>query len=124
MDEVWCLFDVEWPQNHPDLHRALDLAQRSGRVAVSNPCFELWLALHFQDCSSWLGTRAAEKLRSQHDGSTGKGVAGEIYMPLREDASGRARLLDQEHRRNGKTFQRDNPSSGMFLFLDTLATAD
>ena len=22
IDEVWCLFDVEWPQNHPSLHQA------------------------------------------------------------------------------------------------------
>lgn len=22
IDEVWCLFDVEWPQNHPKLHEA------------------------------------------------------------------------------------------------------
>ena len=23
IDEVWCIFDVEWPQNHPNLARAL-----------------------------------------------------------------------------------------------------
>ena len=49
IDEVWCVFDVEWPQNHPNLKRALALARESGvRVAVSNPCFELWLALRLR----------------------------------------------------------------------------
>ena len=48
IDEVWCLFDVEWPQNHPNLRQALDVASDTNvKVAVSNPCFELWLALHF-----------------------------------------------------------------------------
>ena len=45
-------------------------------------------------------------------------------MPRREDASGRARPLAEEHRRNGKTFPHDNPSSGMYSLLDTLATTD
>ena len=50
IDEVWCLFDVEWPQNHPGLPEAKTKAERGGvRLAISNPCFELWLALHFDD---------------------------------------------------------------------------
>ena len=24
------------------------------RLAISNPCFELWLILHFQDHTAWL----------------------------------------------------------------------
>ncbi len=50
IDEFWCVFDVEWPTHHPSLHDALELAERNDiHVAVSNPCFELWLALHFKD---------------------------------------------------------------------------
>ena len=125
IDEVWCLFDVESPRPHPNLREAMDLAKRSGvKVAVSNPCFELWLALHFQDYSRWLEASAAEKLRSRHDGAAGKEVDGAVYMPRREDAAARARLLDEQHRKNGKAFPHDNPSSGMYLFLDTLATTD
>ncbi len=41
-DEVWCLFDVEWPRNHPDLPEAKARADRRDvRLAISNPCFEL-----------------------------------------------------------------------------------
>jgi hypothetical protein len=125
IDEVWCVFDVEWPRNHPNLHQALALAQSNDiKVAVSNPCFELWLALHFRPCAGLLTTSEAEKLRQQLDGRSGKGVDGEIYMPLREEASGRARRLDAEHRRNGKAFPKDNPSSGMYKLLDALVTID
>ena len=96
IDEVWCLFDVEWPQNHPKLDQTVALAKRRNvQIAVSNPSFELWLALHFQDCPGWLDTKAAERLRKSHDGSTDKGVDGATYMPLRAGAIDRARVLDE-----------------------------
>ena len=77
IDEVWCIFDVEWPRNHPNLNRARVRARESGvRVAVSNPCFELWLALHFEDQTAWLGTAAATRLRRTHDGTSGKDLDG------------------------------------------------
>jgi hypothetical protein len=44
-DEVWAVFDVD----EFDVKDAIGLAARNGiRTAVSNPCFELWLLLHFQ----------------------------------------------------------------------------
>ena len=125
IDEVWCLFDVEWPQNHPNLRQALALAQSNDvKVAVSNPCFELWLALHFRPCAGLLTTSEAEKLRRQLDGRSDKGVDGATYMPLREEASGRARRLDDEHRQSGRAFPKDNPSSGMYKLLDALVIID
>ncbi|MFE7131424.1 RloB family protein [Streptomyces sp. NPDC057638] len=53
-DEVWCVVDAEAPTQHPSLKEAIALAQRSGvRVALTNPCFELWLLLHFKDVSGY-----------------------------------------------------------------------
>lgn len=44
-DEVWCVFDVD---DHPKVKQAREKALAEGlAVAVSNPCFELWLLLHF-----------------------------------------------------------------------------
>src|SRR5262245_56638354 len=41
VDEYWCVFDVEWPMNHPNLDQAVKLAHQNGiRLAISNPCFE------------------------------------------------------------------------------------
>lgn len=46
-DEVWCVFDVD---EHPHLNEAKQLAQaRQIELAISNPCFELWLLLHFRE---------------------------------------------------------------------------
>ena len=121
IDAVWCLFDVEWPDNHPKLDQTVALAKRKNvQIAVSNPSFELWLALHFQDCPGWLDTRSAEKLRKSHDGSTDKGVDGAIYMPLRTVASDRARDLAKKHEQRGTRFPHDNPSSGMYLLLQAV----
>src|SRR5580698_2567227 len=50
IDEFWCVFDVEWPTNHPGLNHAIHLARENEiRLAITNPCFELWLILHFKD---------------------------------------------------------------------------
>lgn len=44
-DDVWCVFDVD---EFTGIDDAVRLAGRQGiGVAVSNPCFELWLLLHF-----------------------------------------------------------------------------
>ena len=121
IDEVWCLFDVEWPQNHPNLDQTVALAKRRNvQIAVSNPSFELWLSLHFRDHPGWLDTKAAERLRKRHDGSTGKGVDGATYMPLRAKAAGRARVLAENHEKEHARLPHDNPSSGMYLLLQAI----
>jgi hypothetical protein len=46
-EHVWCVFDID---EHPGVLEAKQQA-RDNRidVAISNPCFELWMLLHFQD---------------------------------------------------------------------------
>lgn len=46
-DSVWCVFDVD---EHPNVPEAVDMACANGiELAISNPCFELWLLLHFRE---------------------------------------------------------------------------
>ncbi|MHB8189962.1 MAG: RloB family protein [Ferrimicrobium sp.] len=121
IDEFWCVFDVEWPRNHLHLRDAIEQARQSGiELAISNPCFELWLVLHFQDHSSWLDNDPARRLRQNLDGSDNKGIDAATYMPLVRDAVTRAKELDERHRQNGTTFPHDNPSSGMHRLLATI----
>jgi hypothetical protein len=62
-DQDWCVFDVEAPQPHPRLAEATRLADRHGiRCATSNPCFELWLFLHFQPHNRYVTTDAMCRL--------------------------------------------------------------
>ncbi len=121
IDQVWCLFDVEWPRNHPKLSEARAKAERSGvRLAISNPCFELWLVLHFTNHTAWLNNDAARRLRREHDRSSDKGMDGSKYMRRRGDAARRARALNAKHAGDGREFPKDNPSSGMYLLLETI----
>lgn len=46
-DQVWAVFDRD---EHPQFDDAIDKAEAAGvRVCYSNPCFELWLVLHFKN---------------------------------------------------------------------------
>jgi hypothetical protein len=46
-DEVWCVVEVD----QFDMDAAVAAARRRNvQLAVSNPCFELWLLLHHADC--------------------------------------------------------------------------
>ena len=112
IDEFWCVFDVEWPRNHPGLKEAMEQARQNNvEVAVSNPCFELWLILHFQDHTAWLDNNDARRVRRKLDGSTDKGLTAALYMPLVDDAARRAIELDHRHLRDGISFPNNNPSS-------------
>jgi hypothetical protein len=53
-DEVWCVTDVDhFEREGGKVTTALAKAEKAGiGVAVSNPCFELWLLLHHDDCSA------------------------------------------------------------------------
>lgn len=47
-DEYWCVVDVD----EFDISDAIAEAGATGiSMAVSNPCFEVWLILHFADCA-------------------------------------------------------------------------
>ncbi|MFF4379564.1 RloB family protein [Kitasatospora sp. NPDC001547] len=46
-DATWCVLDVD---DFPDLERtAVEARRKNIEVAFSNPCFEVWLLLHFKD---------------------------------------------------------------------------
>lgn len=118
VDEFWCVFDVEWPINHPHLNEALALAEANEiSLAVSNPCFEVWLVLHLKDHGAWLDNGQAARLRRQLDNSTDKGLDPTKYMPYVREASDRAVKLEERHRRNGTSFPDDNPSSSMHRLI-------
>ena len=125
IDEVWCLFDVEAPKKHPNLREARRIAQAGGvRLAISNPCFELWLALHFESQTAWLTSDAAERLRRKHDKSSGKEVDGSKYMPRGDVAAERARALSAKHARDGTEYPDDNPSCGMYLLFEAIEAGE
>ncbi|WP_186763084.1 RloB family protein [Lentzea tibetensis] len=63
-DAVWCVVDVD----HFDIGAAERAAQRAGvELAVSNPCFEVWLLLHFTEHRAYVTDgKAACALVARH----------------------------------------------------------
>lgn len=62
-DQVWWVFDVESPTPHPGIDGIVAKADGLGyRCAISHPCFELWLLLHFRSQTAALTSEDAERL--------------------------------------------------------------
>ena len=75
-DSVWAMFDRD---DHPRFNEARNMARGNGiRLAISNPCFELWAIFHYQECDAPLDRHECQrKLRELHPGYSGKG--GKIF---------------------------------------------
>lgn len=114
-DEVWCAFDVD---EHRRFDAALDQARANGiGVALSNPSFELWALLHFQDQSRALHRQEARKLLKIHMPGYAKSLDLRSMTPGIQDACRRARELDARHKANGSD---GNPSSKVYLLCDII----
>lgn len=120
-DEIWCIFDVD---QHPNLESAIHEARDSNiNIAISNPCFELWLVLHCQDQTSHINRRDIQKmakrlgiLKGKHLSEDGANIVRENY----EEAKSRAQRLEKRHiGDNSEPWA--NPSSQMWKFVDRLA---
>jgi hypothetical protein len=59
-DSVWCVFDID---EHPNVPEARNMASANDiQLAISNPCFELWLLLHLRDSPGMQNRHAVQKL--------------------------------------------------------------
>ena len=116
-----CVFDVEAPNQHERLFEAIEMAHGNNiQVAVSNPCFELWLLLHYADHHGWINNDNCRKLRHQTDGSRGKALDAPAYMQLLSEAIQRANRLEALHKSAGRVFPKNNPSSSMNRLLQAI----
>jgi hypothetical protein len=119
-DEVWCLFDVD---EHPSLREAVALANARGiKLAISNPCIELWFLLHFASQSAYIERRAAQTRAKEHlrCGKDLNEAALNLLATNFPTAKLRAIALDAKHEGDG-TPAPGNPSSGVWEIVDAIA---
>lgn len=113
-DDVWCVLDVD----DFDLSATVRLAEKENvRLAISNPCFELWLLLHHDDCKSACNRCAgAVRLLKRHVRHYDKTkLAFADYAAGIDKAIARARRMaptGEEHTRN--------PSSGVWVIAEMI----
>ncbi len=113
---VWCLFDID---EHPNVDDAKQQARDNFlNVAISNPCFELWLLLHFQDQNAHIGRKPLKHLCIKHmPGYVKTPFCGALFPNLHL-AIERAATLDKRHESNNKIGA--NPSTGVYRLIQQI----
>ncbi len=122
-DEVWCVFDRN---THSDFEETVAKAKKHGiRTAISNPCFELWLVLHYENQTSHISSsdiqKRAQKLKIVDDKNK-KEIRSDSYQTLTNEyevAKERAIELDKMHERNDSP-KGSNPSSNVWELVERL----
>ena len=121
-DQIWCVFDRD---EHPNFESAVNLAERHGiRVAVSNPCIELWFLLHFEDQTAFIDRHEAQA-RAETILRCSKvltAAALELLADRYDEAKERATSLDEKHIGDGSP-PGSNPSSGLWRVIDQVRDA-
>ncbi len=93
-DSVWVMFDVD---EHPRVDDAKIMAQDNGiGVAVSNPCIELWLYLHFADSPGMQDRHKMLRLLKHKIPGYNKHIQFEDFETGVDVAKQRARRLDEQ----------------------------
>lgn len=107
-DIAWAVFDVD---AHPNLLQALTLAtEQDVQVALSNPCFELWALLHFEDQRSHIERDAVASALRRHLPGYEKALPYSKLKSQYKEAVQRALSLAAEASRHADP--RRNPTTG------------
>ncbi len=109
-DAVWCVFDVD---EHPQVADARQMARANGiELAISNPCFELWLLLHFRDCPGMQHRDTMRRLLSGHVPGYDKRVEFAAYAQGYPQAAKRAEQMDKKADEEGDSGR--NPTTAVY----------
>ncbi|MCI9889787.1 RloB domain-containing protein [Micrococcales bacterium 31B] len=124
IDQYWCIFDVESPKPHPGLEAAVREAAREGiKLAISNPCFELWLILHREDSTKYLSSAEARTMFEKTFGVKSKHVNVAFTDAQISAAIRRSKQLETRHEANASTTPDNNPSTTMYQFIEAIYSA-
>jgi hypothetical protein len=115
-DEVWCVFDIDEHPNIPDARQ--QARDNEIELAISNPCFELWLALHFCDQNAHITRKATTALLRKHIARYRKHVAFDLLRPLYDEAVRRAKQLEKQRIENGDA--GGNPSTSVYRLTERI----
>jgi len=113
-DDVWVIVDVD----EFDVEAAsVEAGRLHVRLAISNPCFELWLLLHHADCGSHCaGCADASRRLKKHVPLYDKAhLDFARFADGVQDAIKRAKQLDP----TGEDW-RHNPSSGVWRLVEQI----
>ncbi len=115
-DEVWCVFDID---QHPNVPDAKQMARDNGlALAISNPCIELWLWLHFADQPGMRDRHDLQRMMKQHIPGYDKHVNYSDYANGYDAAVQRASRLDADA--SAANEQGRNPTTGVWRLTESI----
>lgn len=113
-DSVWAVVDVD---QHSNLQDAIIDAKACGvRVVISNPCFEVWLLMHFEQVTAFQDAKQLARRLSRHGLET-KALPATFPYTNRAIAQQRARICDPHSARNRVG---PNPSTAAHLVVEDI----
>ncbi|XVU20683.1 RloB family protein [Actinoplanes sp. CA-054009] len=117
--QIWCVTDVDhYEREGGKVTAACAIAAQSGiEMAVSNPCFELWLLLHHAACSGYCANceAVAKKLKRSLPAYDKRRLRFEDFEAGLDDAITRGKVLEPTG-----TDHAINPSTGVWRLVGAL----
>lgn len=115
-DEVWCAYDVD---EHPNMNDARQLAAANGiNLAVSNPCIELWVVLHFRESPGPRHRHDVQRLLGTFLPGYDKHLDMARVLPGYDAARTRAARLQGDAEAVGEGGR--NPTTGMYHLTESI----
>jgi hypothetical protein len=115
-DSIWCVFDVD---EHPRLGEAIEMARdNSIELAISNPCIELWLLLHFRENPGMQNRNKMRELLEGYVPGYDKHVDYAAYAAGYQQAVRRASRMDQAAEEAGDAGR--NPTTGVYRLTELI----
>lgn len=115
-DSVWAAFDVDV---HPHVPEALAMAKQNAiKVAMSNPCFELWLFLHLRNSPGMIHRHVIQAKLKRIVPKYIKNVDYTVYREGYEMAVERAKGLDALAADVGEPGR--NPTTGVYRLTESI----
>jgi len=87
-------------------------------LAVSNPCFELWIYLHFAEQTAHIHRHNIQSRCRKYLTGFDKRVDYVLLAPMRQLAIDRARRLENWQRGRGE--EGANPSTGVYRLVEAI----
>ena len=119
-DSVWCVFDVD---DHPHVADAKQMARDNDiHLAISNPCYELWLLLHFRESPGMQPRNKLQRTLKSHVPNYDKHVEYSTYSAGYEQAFSRAKRMDESAENEGDSGR--NPTTGVYKLTELMRAND
>jgi len=115
-DSVWCVFDVD---DHPHIPDAQQMARDNDiQLSISNPCFELWLLLHFRENPGMQPRHKVQRMLVKYVSGYDKDVKYATYSDGYQQAVIRAKRLDESAESDGESGR--NPTTGVYQLTEII----